>query len=174
MPANPRPACHRPSWNPDTNRDSWIWPDKHHQPQKTTQYARYCPTRQRCEAHSSTALPCTSTLLSPPSITFNALQFKGLQRPTMHQRSHLIIASSCFLFLWSRPDSCFLVLCVLISPSCHKHSARTIQPRFKKRPAGWTGKQMEAFLFETVSLGFFVLQSNVSTLTAVPAFFLCS
>lgn len=34
VPANPRPACHWPSWNPDTNRDSWIWSDKHQKRRK--------------------------------------------------------------------------------------------------------------------------------------------
>lgn len=29
VPANPRLACDGPSWNPDTNGDSWIWSDKH-------------------------------------------------------------------------------------------------------------------------------------------------
>lgn len=40
VPANPRPACHWPSWNPDTNRDSWIWSDKHQKTQEEREHAK--------------------------------------------------------------------------------------------------------------------------------------
>lgn len=43
VPANPRPACHWPSWNPDTNihGDSWIWSDKHQKTQEEREHAKW-------------------------------------------------------------------------------------------------------------------------------------
>lgn len=59
---------------------------------------------------------CLSKILISFDQMLRTLQFKGLQTitqsrrdPRVHQSSHLIIASSCFLFLWSQPASCFLV-----------------------------------------------------------------
>lgn len=111
MPANPRPA--------GTLTQTQI----HGYGQTTTRRQQNTPHRcalllnktKMWSIQTPTASPiCLAyhlwTLLSLALITFNTLQSFKLQRPTMHQRSHLIIASSCFLFFWSRPDSCFLVL----------------------------------------------------------------
>lgn len=182
MPANPRPACHWPSWNPDTNRDSWIWSDKHQKKKKKKRKHRKWWSTPKSNRNWH-AVAKQDLMQTPPALLLSyvghmcpvyqlwtrlsvkpllSLITTGLQtinqnrrNPREHQNSHFIWASSCFLFLWSQPGSCFLVLPVSHLSFLSKHFARTIQPRLKKQPGGRTGSQMEAFSFETVSHNFF-------------------
>lgn len=189
MPANPRPACHWPSWNPDTNRDSWIWSDKQ---QKTRRKWWSTPksnrnwhavakqdlmqTKRRLQLRHflvwDTSALCTNSELNVKPllslITSNSVRFKGRQtqnrrNPRELQSSHFIWASSCFLFLWSQPGSCFLVLPVSHLSFLSKHPARTIQ--LKKQPGGRTGSQMEAFRFDTISHNFLKKNSSIKCFT---------
>lgn len=74
------------------------------------------------------------------------------------QSSHLIVVSSCFLFLRSEPGSCFLVLLPVSHLSIlSKHLARTMQlweeaSRRTNRGDGWKRAQTlvsnEIFLFQ--------------------------
>lgn len=106
MPANPRPACHWPSWNPDTNRDSGIQSERHQESQAVTGHVK------RNLLRAADLLPTQRDLV----IQTPNWSIKSAVLITARHSGHLIAASSCFLFFRTQPASCFPILLVLHLP----------------------------------------------------------
>lgn len=136
MPANPRPACHWPSWNSDTNRDSWIWSDKHQKMQKMMEHAKVkweftccCWTGQTPEANKDTSSFATFSCETHFRQLLKAEDIPGSTRAAILSE---LLPASCFCGLSLAPVSwsslCHISLsCPNTQPEQYSYGSRSNQ-----------------------------------------------
>lgn len=176
MPANPRPACQWPSWNPDTNRDSWIWSDKQSPPKKQKNKKTHpsqaaihiiesltdqhkCLKQTPTPSKTFTCLLCIATLdyRNETSFGFDRFKLSVVQRTidnySNQKKSKGSPEKPSYLSVFLLPVFVGSVCLQFPGPPsvtsllpAQTQSARTI-----KHPVGQTGRKMESDPFETIS-----------------------
>lgn len=160
MPANPRPACHWPSWNPDTIRDSGIQSERHQESQAATGHVR------RNLLRAADGLPTRGDLVVP---TPNwSIKVRRVNRCAPERPSYRGLFLLPVFFGPSLPPVSPSSLCY-ISPFLAEHSARTMQRWPEKKTTstdrktdgnvpGWGASHRNVFLESGLKLnsrGFF-------------------
>lgn len=136
MPANPRPACHRPSWNAHTNRDWGIQSERNQESQAVTGHS------ERNWLHVADLLLTTTHLVI--QLQIGASKARRWSRRVAAAILSQPLPASCF-FGPSLPPVSPSSLCY-ISPSWSSTQPEQCSVGQIRRPWGQTGRQMEMLL----------------------------